>query len=67
MTKDSECELDNDPTNYKWNNRNNKDCEWVGKKKTRKRCRKKDKILDGNVFEYCPITCGEVGKGPCSR
>jgi hypothetical protein len=57
-----------DRPNYKWKNKKNKGCNWVGKGKKRKRIRKKCKRNAGNgkkIMHFCPDTCAAVGIGPC--
>ena len=60
-----------DESDYLFKNKQNKDCEWVGKgnkrKKIRKKCKKKDKINGKKVRDYCQETCAEVNQGPCKN
>lgn len=64
---------DNTTLNFKNRNRG---CDWVGKtnpswpnKRNRKQTRKRCKKIWGNsaLKDYCPTTCGRVGKGVCKN
>jgi len=56
-----------DDPNFRYQNKNFRDCEWVGNantpKKVRKRCRFDWKGT--TVKNYCRETCGKAGFGPC--
>jgi len=59
-----------DRDNYLWKNKDDKDCEWAGTgktKKKKKKCKKQDTILGHNVAFYCRNTCAKVGVGPCKN
>jgi len=59
-----------DESDYLFKNKQNKDCEWVGKgnkRKIRKKCKKRDKINGKRVRNYCQETCAEVNQGPCKN
>jgi len=59
----ADCEDDKD---FKYKNKKNKNCNWVGKgveKKVKRKCKKKHDEIP--VYEWCPTTCGKVGLGEC--
>jgi len=62
------CDFVDDNEFFAFNSDPNKTCEnWVGvgkTKKIKKKCRKK--FAGQKVFRWCPVTCGEVGLGPCA-
>jgi choice-of-anchor B domain-containing protein len=62
----SEKNCSDDP-NFQYQNKNFKDCEWVGNAKTPKKLRKRCRFAwEGTtVKNYCRETCGKAGFGPC--
>jgi len=56
-----------DDPNFRYENKNRKDCEWVGNAKTRKKVRKRCRFAwEGTkVKNHCRETCGKAGLGPC--
>ena len=52
-----------------WQNKKNRDCNWVGQpskiRNIRKRCRKK--WMNQKPKDFCLKTCGEVGLGDCKH
>merc|ERR1711862_1078394 len=59
----ADCE---DDENFRYKNKKNKNCKWVGKgveKKVKSKCKKKHDEIP--VYEWCPTTCGKVGLGEC--
>merc|ERR1712194_294547 len=60
-----------DREGYLWKGNNKFNCKWVGKgnktRKKKRKCKKEDKILGGNVASHCRATCAKVGVGPCKK
>jgi hypothetical protein len=56
---------DEDSTNLEYKNNSKKHCGWVGKKKkkTKKRCKKKENGT--RIWDWCPKTCAEKWPGKC--
>ena len=52
----------------KFKNKEKHNCEWVGRKKTRKRCKKKEFGANGKrIHQICSETCALVVVGPCAK
>jgi len=54
-----------DSNELKYRNKMKKDCEWVGMKKVKKRCKKKWGNKGKKLYDACPLTCLPKGLGSC--
>merc|ERR1711862_469830 len=64
-TTDDGCK-DSDES-FQWNKSKTKNCKWLRKQsdsKLKKLCNKKKE--GKKVYDWCPKTCGKVGKGSCA-
>lgn len=60
---DADCINDD---SFRLNGKTNRGCTWVAKRKTKRRCKKKDRISKRRVKEFCPRVCKKKCQ-PCGR
>merc|ERR1712194_387290 len=54
-----------DSKELRHNNKKKKNCDWVGKKKVKERCKKKWGDEGKKLYDACPLTCLPKGLGSC--